>query len=70
MSDDMTILILVILFAPIALAVIIGLVAWPVMLMIGAASATSAGLVPALGYWTTFWLTGALVLVTARPLGK
>lgn len=42
-------------------------VAWPVMLFLGNASIASDSVIPALGYWPTFWLTWALSVVTARP---
>jgi len=53
-----------------ALIVIGGLVslvvAWPVMLLIGNASIESGGVIPSLGYWTTFWLTWAITILTNR----
>lgn len=39
--------------------------AWPVMLILGAASVTSGGLVPAIGYWTTFWIVWAVRIAVA-----
>lgn len=49
-------------------AVAAAILSWPVMLLIGNASITSGGVVPAFGFWTIFWLVLAaqLLLVPNR----
>lgn len=42
------------------------IVAWPVMLFIGNAHIASGGVIPSLGYWTTFWLVWAVSIITAK----
>lgn len=57
------------LFIVLVPAIVIGIVmllSWPVMLLLGAASITSDGIVPALGYEPTVFLTGIALLV--RPV--
>lgn len=41
------------------------ILAWPVMVLIGNASIASGGVIPSLGYWTTFWISWAVLLLTS-----
>jgi len=46
-------------------AVVSLVVAWPVMLILGAAASVSGHGLLAVGYWTTFWLVWAVRIATA-----
>lgn len=64
MDDALGVVFLFFVVLPVLFVAIIAIVAWPVMLFIGNASIASAGLVPALGYETVVWLTGAVAIAT------
>ncbi|MCA1799760.1 MAG: hypothetical protein LC650_00515 [Actinobacteria bacterium] len=55
-----TIMVLIIL---VPLVLLLG--GWLFMLFIGNASIASAGLIPALGYWPSFWVVVAIKTATA-----
>lgn len=70
-SDNLVGLFLaLVLLGPLLFVIVAALVAWPVMLFIGNASIASGGLIPALGYQTTFWLTAAVLLLTSSGHAK
>lgn len=61
---------LFILLVPAILIGFVMLLAWPVMLLLGAASITSDGIVPALGYEPTAFLTAIAVLLRPAVYNK
>lgn len=65
-SDNLAGTVLAVIFlVPLLFILSAALLAWPVMLFIGNASIASGGLIPAIGYKTTFWLSAAIIVLTS-----